>query len=229
MPNAPPPAAARVTEMLSSLPEGATSDGDAVVFVVDDDAAVRRAVVRLLSSAGHAAESFASAAEFLARPPHAGPGCLVLDLQLPGMDGLELQERLLAAGQDLAIVFVTGHGDIPSSVRAMRGGAVDFLAKPFTDAALLDAVALAHERERASHRQRAEARELRRRFATLTRRERDVLELVVHGLLNKQIASRLGCAEKTVKAHRARARGKMGADSVPDLVRMLQVVHAERR
>jgi len=193
---------------------------DAVVFVLDDDASVRRGLGRLLTSAGYRAESFASPSEFLARRPHDGPACLVLDLRMPGMNGLELQERLDGSGRPVPIVFITGHGDIPTSVQAMRKGAVDFLPKPFTDVELLGAVQAALERDRMSLGSRAEMRELRERFDTLTPRERQVFLLVADGLLNKQVAGRLGTAEKTVKAHRAKVMEKMGAATFADLVRM---------
>jgi FixJ family two-component response regulator len=198
---------------------------DAVVCVVDDDASVRRALERVLRAGGHRTETFASASEFLEHAQRAGPrapGCLVLDVQLPGLNGLELQSALAAAGLDLPIVFITGHGDIPMSVRAMKAGAVDFLPKPVAAEDLLGAVeqALARAVEQALARaDRAERDETRRRLQTLTAREHDVLALVTAGRLNKQIAARLGISLKTVKVHRARALEKLGAASVAEAVR----------
>jgi FixJ family two-component response regulator len=190
----------------------------AVVWVVDDDASVRRALERLLRAGGHHTETFASASEFLQhvhRTGRDGPGCLVLDVQLPELNGLELQAELAIAGLDLPIVFITGHGDIPMSVRAMKAGAVDFLPKPVAADALLHAVeqALARAAEQADH------DEARRRLQTLTPRESEVLALVTAGRLNKQIAAQLGISLKTVKVHRARAMEKLGAASVAEAVR----------
>jgi FixJ family two-component response regulator len=194
---------------------------DGLIFVVDDDDAVRRALSRLLASAGYRSESFASPIEFMARPPYdGGPSCLVLDLQMPGMTGLELQLRLREAGHLVPIVFITGHGDIPTSVQAMRRGAVDFLSKPFTDEQLLAAIDTALERDRGALASRRTLRDLVTRWHTLTPREREVFALVVQGLLNKQVAGRLGTAEKTIKAHRAKVVEKMGASSLAELVRM---------
>ena len=173
-------------------------------------------------STGHRVEAFASPGEFLGRGPHHGPCCLVLDLQMPEMNGLELQELLHQRGNELPIVFVTGHGDVPSSVRAMKGGAVDFLLKPFGADELLLAVATAMERGRAESLAREETAALAARAATLTPREREVLALVVTGLLNKQVAARLGISEKTVKVHRARVMEKMAAHSLAELVRLAE-------
>jgi FixJ family two-component response regulator len=195
---------------------------DALVIIVDDDASVRRSMVRLLGLAGHRTETYASAEEFLASPPRRTPACLVLDLRMPGIGGLELQERLAAAGHALPIVFVTGHGDVPASVQAMKGGAVDFLLKPFGADELLAAVDSALERARREVEETRGLDELRTRFATLTPRERQVFELVVTGLLNKQVAGRLGTSEKTVKAHRARVMERMAATSFAELVRMAE-------
>jgi FixJ family two-component response regulator len=196
--------------------------GDPVrrVFVVDDDPSARRGILRLLASAGFEAEGFASACEFLARAPYPGSSCLVLDYQMPEMSGLELQSALRERGLRLPIVFVTGHGDVPASVRAMKDGAVDFLLKPFTAEELLAAVAIALENGRVAAAEEAERATVRERWETLTPREKEVLELVVAGLLNKQTAGRLGTVEKTVKAHRARIMQKMAAGSLADLVRM---------
>jgi FixJ family two-component response regulator len=198
------------------------SEADTTVFVLDDDESVRRSLGRLLKSAGYRVESFGSPQEFLRRPPDSGPGCLVLDLQLPQMDGLKLQEALGANDSFLPIIFITGHGDIPASVRAMKAGAVDFLPKPFLDQDLLRAVELALDRARREFQERAELAELTQRLATLTPREREVLPFVVSGALNKQIAADLGIAEKTIKVHRARVLEKMRAESLADLVRIAQ-------
>jgi RNA polymerase sigma factor (sigma-70 family) len=190
--------------------------------VLDDDASVRRALERVLRAGGHRAETFASASEFLEHAQRAGPGalgCLVLDVQLPGLSGLELQPALADAGLDLPIVFITGHGDIPMSVRAMKAGAVDFLPKPVAAEALLGAVEQALARAARARTDQAERRDARRRLQTLTPREREVLALVTAGRLNKQIAARLGISVKTVKVHRARALDKLGAASVAEAVR----------
>ncbi len=201
---------------------------DPLVFIVDDEASVRRAVARLLDSAGYRAESFAAPEEFLARLPHDGPSCLILDLQMPGMSGLEVQARLHDAGHALPIVFVTGHGDIPTSVHAMRQGALDFITKPFAAEQLLSVVGSALERDRASLANRRELEELMIRLRELTPREREVFVLVVQGLLNKQIAGRLGTSEKTIKAHRGRVMQKMRAGSLAELVRMSDRVRQPR-
>jgi FixJ family two-component response regulator len=188
--------------------------------VVDDEASVRKAVARLLDAAGYRSECFAEPGRFLARPPHDGPSCLVLDIQMPEMSGLELQARLSDAGHALPIIFVTGHGDIPTSVRAMRQGALDFLTKPFGSEQLLGAVEAALARDRAGLAERRELESLIGRHRLLTPREREVFALVVQGMLNKQVARRLGASEKTIKAHRGRVMEKMQAGSVADLVRM---------
>jgi FixJ family two-component response regulator len=194
------------------------------VFVVDDDPSVRKSLRRLLESSGYAVEAFPSAREFLARGPHPGPRCLVLDVRMPGLTGLELQEQLMAEGRRMPIVFVTGHVDVPKSVRAMKGGAVDLLTKPVDAQDLLAAVqrSLARSAEELS----AEARlaEVRARVERLTAREMEVFALVVTGMLNKQIATALGIGEKTVKVHRARVMEKMGAGSVAELVRLADAV-----
>ena len=193
-----------------------------VVYVIDDDASFRKAVSRLLRSAGLAVEALASAREFLERPVADRPSCLVLDVRMPGPSGMDLQSALAEAGRDIPIVFMTGHGDVSTSVRAMKGGAVDFLEKPFRAPELLACVKRGLARSRQSRVERAERTAVERRFATLTSRERDVLRLLVTGMLNKQIAGELGIAEKTVKIHRGHVTQKMGAGSVAELVRMAQ-------
>jgi FixJ family two-component response regulator len=190
------------------------------VFVVDDDASVRKSLARLVKAAGYEAETFASVRDFLARRPHEGPCCLVLDVRMPGLSGLDLQEALKAAGQRLAIVFITGHRDVPVSVKAMKGGAVDFLTKPVDERTLLGAIEQAVARTLADRRQQARVMEIRGRITTLTPREAAVFALVVTGMLNKQIGSELGIAEKTVKVHRARVMEKMRAGSLAELVRL---------
>jgi FixJ family two-component response regulator len=196
------------------------TEADAVVFVVDDDAAMRRSLENLMRSVGLRVEAFASAQEFLRRRHPDGPACLVLDVRLPGPSGLDLQKRMAENGLDIPIIFITGHGDVPMSVRAMKAGAVEFLTKPFRDQDLLDAIHQAMERNGVAREQRAELAELRRRLESLTPREREVMALVVTGLLNKQIAGEVGASETTVKIHRHQVMEKMRAGSLADLVRM---------
>ena len=191
-----------------------------IVFVVDDDASVREAVERLVRSAGLRVEAFASAEEFLTRPKADAPSCLVLDVQLPDLSGLDLQRRMADASNDIPIVFITGHGDIPTTVRAMKAGAVVFLTKPLVEGDLLESIRHAIARDRADRRHHADTADLRARFASLTPREEEVMAWVVAGLLNKQIARELGISEETVKVHRGHAMRKMRADSVAELVRM---------
>ena len=190
-----------------------------IVFVVDDDVSVRESLELLIRTAGWCPETFASAQEFLSHPRPTGPSCLVLDITLPGLSGLELQERL-AERTDMPIIFITGHGDVPMTVQAMKAGAVEFLTKPFKNDVLLGAVRGAIERSRAALRQESEMRVLRSSYASLTPREREVMILVVSGLLNKQVGGELGISEITVKAHRGQMIRKMKADSLPDLVTM---------
>jgi FixJ family two-component response regulator len=196
------------------------TDQASIVFVIDDDPSVRRAIKRLVESVGLHVELFGSAAEFMnCRHPDIA-SCLVLDIRLPGISGLDFQRQLAAADIRIPIIFITAHGDIPMTVRAMKAGAVEFLTKPFRDQDLLDAIQLALERDRARRQQEAEIAMLRERFESLTPRERELLPLVISGLLNKQIAAEIGATEATVKVHRSQLLRKMGADSLPDLVRM---------
>jgi len=190
-----------------------------VVFIVDDDISVRESLEALIRTAGLRAETFASAQDFLSHPRAVVPCCLVLDVTLPGLNGLELQQRLTERN-DLPIIFITGYGDVPMTVRAMKAGAIEFLTKPFKDDVLLDAIRNAIERSRAALRRDSEIQVLRDSYASLTPREREVMALVVSGLLNKQVGGELGISEITVKAHRGQVMRKMKADSLPDLVTM---------
>lgn len=196
------------------------SERTTIIFVVDDDDSVRRALERLLRSAGHDVETFAGAQEYLAREPFAGIGCLLLDLAMPEMSGLELQSLLSANETSVPVIFLTGHGDIPASVQAMKNGALDFLTKPVDESALLAAVDVALQRQRDIVARRHTAADLQHRFDSLSARERQVMHLVVSGLLNKQIAAQLGISEKTVKVHRGRVMEKTGSRSLAALVRL---------
>lgn len=213
-----PEAYTAISSMTARLIE-AVPDFTSIVFVVDDDVSVRESLELLIKTAGWQPETFASAQEFLARRRPMLPCCLVLDVTLPGLSGLDLQPQL-AERTDMPIIFITGHGDVPMSVKAMKAGAVEFLTKPFKDDVLLDAIRGAIERSRAALRQESEMQVLRSSYASLTPREREVMALVVSGLLNKQVGGDLGISEITVKAHRGQVMRKMKADSLPDLVTM---------
>jgi len=213
-----PEAYTPISPMTARLIE-AVADVTSIVFVVDDDVSVRESLELLIRTAGWQPETFASAQEFLARRRPMLPCCLVLDVTLPGLSGLDLQPQL-AERTEMPIIFITGHGDVPMSVKAMKAGAVEFLTKPFKDDVLLDAIRGAIERSRAALRQDSEMQVLRSSYASLTPREREVMALVVSGLLNKQVGGDLGISEITVKAHRGQVMRKMKADSLPDLVTM---------
>jgi len=196
------------------------AEAETSVFVIDDDAGMREALQSLIRSVGLSVETFASAREFLTGQRPDAPACLVLDVRLPGLSGLDLQRELSEAGIHIPIIFITGHGDIPMTVQAMKAGAVEFLTKPCRDQDLLDAISQALDRDRAAREQRAGLAEVRERYAQLTPREREVRGLVVRGLLNKQIAAELGTSEVTVKLHRYQVMHKMQAKSLAELVRM---------
>ena len=198
------------------------SDPNCIVFVIDDDATIREALRSLLRSVGLQVELFATTREFLARRRPEVPSCLVLDVRLPGTGGLDFQRQLAEAGVHIPIIFITGHGDIPMSVRAMKAGAIEFLTKPFRDQDLLDAIQVALEKDGARRRREGEIAVIRERFESLTPREREILPWVVSGLLNKQIAAQIGTSETTVKVHRSQLMRKMGADSLADLVRIAE-------
>ncbi len=193
---------------------------DGLAIVVDDDPSVSNSLRRLFRSVGMAVETYDSAESFLTREPPVRPSCLILDVRMPGVDGLDLQEALKRSNVDIPIVFITGHADVPTSVKALKAGAFDFLEKPFEDRELLDAVRRGIRRDSQTRRERARREDIETRFLTLTPREREVRALVASGLSNKQVAYELGAAEKTIKIHRGRVMQKMQADSLPELVRM---------
>jgi FixJ family two-component response regulator len=195
-----------------------------MVFVVDDDQSVREALSSLIRSIGLDVETYASAHEYLRRPPQQSPACLVLDVRMPGLSGLDLQRELAHQGREIPIIFVTAHGDIPMTVKAMKAGAAEFLSKPFRDQDLLDAICQALARDRASMASRADLAEIRWRYATLTQREKEVAMLVVRGLPNKQVAAKLNVSEITVKVHRRHIMVKMEAKSLPELVRITEAL-----
>jgi FixJ family two-component response regulator len=195
---------------------------NSLVFLIDDDASIRKGVSRLLRSAGYHSETFGSASDFLTREQHSGPACVIVDVQMPGINGIDLQNVLIQRRREEQLVFITGHGDIPMCAQAMKAGAVDFLPKPFRDTELLQCVERALVRSADQRRRGADKAEVRRRLDLLTPREFEVMRLVVTGMLNKQIASELGTAEKTIKVHRGRVMKKLGVVSVAELVRLVE-------
>lgn len=196
------------------------------VYVVDDDLSVREALSSLIRSVGLQVETYASAAEFLAAPRHAGVACLVLDVRMPGLSGLDLQAQLTQFGDSIPVIFITGHGDIPMAVWAMKKGAVEFLSKPFRDDDLLSAIRDALAQAQTSHQEESEIGDIRRRYALLTSREKEVVAYMVKGSLNKQAAAELGVSEVTVKVHRHNIMQKIGVKTLPDLVRMVERLNA---
>ena len=201
------------------------TDRDALITVIDDDASFRRSTARLIAAAGHKVQTFANAGEYL-RSKHPGTtSCIVLDVFMPGLSGLELQQKLAKAGAQIPLIFVTGHGDIPTSVRAMKAGAIEFLTKPFRDRDLLNSIEQAIQRDRIFRREEAKLQKLRARYESLTPRQREVMALVVSGKLNKQIAAELNTVEKTIKFHRARVMKKMEVISVAELVRIAAILN----
>ena len=198
------------------------SEPESVVFVVDDDPSVRSAIKRLIASVGLQVELFGSAQEFLASTRPNVPSCLILDIRLPGISGLALQRQLAEANVQIPIIFITAHGDVPMTVRAMKAGAAEFLTKPFSDQDLLDAIHLALQSDRSRRQREEDLAALRQRFQSLSPREREIVGMVVSGMLNKQIAARIGIAENTVKVHRSRAMEKMQAKSLADLIKMME-------
>ena len=216
--------AASIHESRSSL----MSRNTPIVFVVDDDLSVRESLESLIRFAGWQPQTFACAQEFLSRPRLFVPSCLVLDVALPDLNGLELQTRIASARIDMPIIFITAHGDVPMTVRAMKGGALDFLTKPFDDGVLLSAIRNAISRSDIALSQEAEVRALRAGYASLSTREREVMDLVVTGILNKHVGAKLGISEITVKAHRGRVMQKMKAGSLADLVKMAGALHHHR-
>ena len=200
-----------------------------IVFLVDDDQLFRRSTERLIRTAGLNVQPFSSASDFLKSPRPEGPACLVLDVRMPGLSGMDLQRELVQSGFHIPIIFITGHGDIPMSVRAMKAGAVEFLTKPFRSRVLLDAIRAAIERDRSALQKQSETRELRERYEQLTPREREVMTLVAKGLLNKQVAGELSTTEATIKFHRAHIMQKMRANSLADLIRMVEKLGSSRQ